>query len=310
MPPGESADAGKRRLVIAACVIALSAPQLLGQGAQGQAGTLDRIRHASQTKVGYHIDARPFSYRGESGQPTGYAVALCQEVVSAVQREPGLAGTATTWIPVTDGRALEQGQVDLLCGPETVTLTKRATISFSIPIFPGGTGVLVRADAPARLQEVLSGRGQTFRPTWRASALQVLQSRAFSAVDGTASGRWLTERVRDLQVIADVSLASDYDKAVQALLDRRSDALFGERAVLLDTARNQPAGRLRVLPHQFTYEPIGLAFERGDEEFRLLVDRALSRLYSSGAIGGLYTKWFGEPDEMTLAFFRWNTLLD
>jgi polar amino acid transport system substrate-binding protein len=45
-----------------------------------------------------------------------------------------------------------------------------------------------------------------------------------------------------------------------------------------------------------------------DERFRLIVDRTLARLHASGEFVRLYTKWFGEPDESTLQFFRWNTL--
>ena len=56
------------------------------------------------------------------------------------------------------------------------------------------------------------------------------------------------------------------------------------------------------------YEPIALASVRGDEDFRLLVDRVLSRLYRSGEIGVIYTKFFGEPDASALEFFRFVAL--
>jgi polar amino acid transport system substrate-binding protein len=139
----------------------------------------------------------------------------------------------------------------------------------------------------------------------------VLQARAFSAVQGTTAEKWLTERIRDLQVITDVSRVGDYEAGIQALLDRRSDAFFGERAVLLDAAKRHASARdLLVIDRLFTYEPVALAFGRGDEEFRLVIDRTLSRFYASGELGALYTKWFGEPDESALAFFRWNTLTD
>jgi ABC-type amino acid transport substrate-binding protein len=184
-------------------------------------------------------------------------------------------------------------------------------VSFSIPIFPGGIGALVRSDAPARLREVLTGRGQTYRPTWRASAERALRSRDFSAVAGTTSEKWLTQRIQDLQVIADVSSVSSHDAGLQGVLDRKFDAFFGERAVLLDAARRHSAARdLMVIDRLFTYEPLALALRRGDESFRFLVDRTLSRFYASGEMGDLYTKWFGEPDESALAFFRWNTLPD
>jgi putrescine:ornithine antiporter len=303
-------------------MIALAVPLVLAQKPAAPApavttpsapvGTMGRIRETGRIRLGYRADARPFSYRDDGGQPTGYSVVLCQRIADALKGESGLGAVAVEWVPVTvENRfqALQQGQIDLLCGAETVTIARRADVSFSIPIFPGGTGALLRADAPARLREVLSGRGQTFHPTWRASAAQVLQARAFSAVGGTTSEKWLATRIADLQVIAEVASVNSYDAGIQALLDRRSDAFFGERAILLDTARSHASARdLTVVDRLFTYEPLALAFGRGDEDFRLVVDRTLSRLYGSGDMGGFYTKWFGEPDESTLAFFRWNTL--
>ena len=47
---------------------------------------------------------------------------------------------------------------------------------------------------------------------------------------------------------------------------------------------------------------------RNDDDFRLVVDKTLSGLFASKDFGGLYLKWFGEPDESALAFFRTNVL--
>jgi ABC-type amino acid transport substrate-binding protein len=319
-----------RRAVIAACAIALlgSAPRVLARPATGQSppgpkpavqapaappvSTLSRVRESGRLRLGYRTDARPFAFQDESGRPAGYSVALCERIVGATQRELGLGTLNVQWVPVsaaTRFEAVQRGEVDILCGAETVTLARRAEVSFSIPIFPGGLGALVRADSPARLREVLSGRGQVLRPVWRASAVRTLQARAFSAVSGTTTERWLNDRIRQLQVIADVSLVASYDSGFQQLLERRSDAFFGERAVLLDAARRHPSARdLLVIDRLFTFEPLALACARGDEELRLFIDRTLSRFYTSGELGALYATWFGEPDDSTLAFFRWNTL--
>ncbi|MGE5813747.1 MAG: amino acid ABC transporter substrate-binding protein, partial [Acidobacteriota bacterium] len=270
----------------------LASPLLLAQGSPSPGGTLDRIRAAGRLKLGYRSEARPFAYKDEAGQPAGYSVAVCRLIADAVKAEPGLSGTSVEWVPVTSGdrfSALRQGQIDLLCGAETETLTRRADAAFSIPVYPGGIGALVRADAPIRLRDFLAGRGQTFRPTWRPTATQVLQARAFSAIQGTTADNWLTARIRDLQVIADVSRVTSYNAGIQGVLDRKADVFFAERAVLLDTARRHMAARdLLVIDRLFTYEPLALAMAPGDERFRLLADRTLSRLYSSGEIHGLY----------------------
>jgi ABC-type amino acid transport substrate-binding protein len=300
-------------VVAAICLIAVSTTLALGRDSQPRTATLDRIRETGQIRLGYRLDTPPFSYRDNSGQTGGYAVALCQRIVDRLTAQAGLAGTKAEWVPVTAEErfhALAQNRIDLLCSADTVTLERRRAVSFSLPIFPGGIGVLVRSDASTRLQDVLSGRGQSAYPTWRASATQALQARPFSVVAGTTTEPWLAGRIRDLDVITSVSPVGGYDAGVRAVFDRESDAFFGERAVLLDLAkRHASGGDLRVLSRLFTYEPLALALPRDDEDFRLLVDRVLSHIYDTEAIR-LYSQWFGQPDESTITFFRWTALPD
>jgi polar amino acid transport system substrate-binding protein len=292
--------------------VALAIAAGLPLHAQAPAGrTLARIADAGRIKFGYRADARPFSYSEQSGNPGGYSVALCQQIANAVKTRLRKSNLAVDWVPVTAQDrygALQGGTIDLLCGADTITLERRASVAFSLPIFPGGTGVMLRSDAPVRLKDVLSGKGQTFRPTWRAQASDVLRSRGFAAVSGTTSEKWLGQRIKDLQVVSVVLPVPSYDAGLDAVLGRRADALFGERAILLDAARRNGAKDLMVLDRLFTYEPLALAMAPNDDEFRLLVDRTLSRFYASGELGGLYTIWFGEPDESAFTFFRWNTI--
>ncbi len=303
-----------RRVGIAACALALlaAAPAALGETGSTLAATLDRIRQSGRIRLGYGVDARPFSYRDESGQPAGYSIALCQKVVEAVKSDLKLPGLAAEWVPVTVANrfvALQQGQIDVLCRAETVTLERRKQVSFSVPIFPGGIGALVRSDAPVRLREILEGRPQAFRPTWRGSVTQLLQTQTFSVVAKTTAETWLAQRRTELSLNFKVSTVDSYESGVQDVISRRAAAFFGERAVLLDMAKRGPsAGDLTVVNRLFTYEPLALAFGRDDDGFRLLVDRTLSRLYDAAEFGELYVKWFGEPDDATVTFYRWNAL--
>jgi len=311
-----SATPRGHRVRIASCAIALLAvvPLALVEAAPASAGTLDEVKKAGRIRLGYRTDARPLSYRDESGKAAGYSVALCQRIAEATKIELGLSDLPVEWVPVTIEnrfRALQQGEIDLLCGAETATLARRGEVAFSIPIFPSGIGALVRADAPARLREVLSGRPPEFRPYWRGTAGQILQAQTFSIVAGATSEGWLAGRLKDFQLTAKVAPVEGYEAGVRGVLDRSSNVFFGDRAILLDAAKRSPSARdLIVLDRLFTYEPLALALVRGDEDFRLVVDRTLSRLYRSGEIGELYATWCGEPDENTLTFFRWNALPD
>ena len=293
----------------AACVamaLTVATPSLRAQ--RGPQTTLDRLRAGGILRLAYRTDARPLSFRDQDGRAAGFSVAICQAVVEAVRREPGLAGVRVDWIPVTaNTRFIEfdQGQYDVLCGAATVTLARRERMSFSIPMFPGGIGALVRADAAETLRAVLGGQAQTFQPVWEGAAAQALHGRVFAAGASTTAASWLTDRIRGAGVKADVVLVPNYDAGVQALVDRKADVVFGERAVLLDAARRHPsAAEVHFVERFFTFEPLALGLPRGDDELRLIVDRTLSRLYRSGDVDTVYGGWFGAPDHATVDFYR------
>jgi putrescine:ornithine antiporter len=271
--------------------------------------TRERINQAGGVRLGYRTDARPFSYRDESGKPAGYAVELCQKVADLMETESGATNLNVEWVPlaVADGFGpVQQGKVDLLCGGDVETLRGRELVDFSIPIFPSGTGALLRGDAPTRLKEILSGRPSS-RPVWRAQAGQLLNVQRFAVVGGSPVEAWLNNKVKEFQLTSNVTAVASYEAGIQQVLDHKADVFFGDRGTLLNAAAQQ-AGKLVVLDRSFTYESAALALGRGDDDFRLIVDRALSRIYDSGELRSLYTRWFGEPGENTIAFFLWNAL--
>jgi putrescine:ornithine antiporter len=305
------------RARVAACAVALLAvvPAALAQKAQAPAPTapaktLDRIRETGRILLGFRTDAAPFSYKENSGLAAGYSVALCTNVADAIKADLGLATLGVDWVPVTLtdwSSALQQGQIDLLCGATSETLARRKDVDFSIPIFPSGVGALLRSDAPLRLREVLSGQ-QPSGPQWRASAYQMLQTKTFAVVKGTTAEPWLAGKIGEFQLSSKMAPVDTYKTGVQAVLDRNADVLFGDRAILWDAAAHDPGANLAVLDRFFTYELVALALRQDDDAFQLVVDRALSRFYATAEFQALFTKWFGKPNEKVLTFFRWNTL--
>ena len=269
--------------------------------------TLDRIQASGTLKLGYRNDAPPFSYRDESGNPAGYTVALCNRVADSLKTQLRRQNLRTEWVQVNARDSLDavaNGRIDLLCGASTDTLGRRAHVSFSIGVFPGGIGALLRTDAPARLRLVLEGQQPPTEPLWRGTPAPVLQHRNFSTVAGTNAETWLNERISTFKLLSVVAPVDNYEAGIERVLHGQSDALFGDRAILLEAAKNSPAAdKLVVLDRLFTVESVALALQRGDENFRLAVDRALSELFRSPEFGDLYTRFFGEPEERVLLYY-------
>jgi len=291
--------------------LALAALLALCCVAPAGAGTLDRIKESGKIRIGHRADARPFSYVDQAGKVTGYSVALCEKVVDAVKMELGASALAVEYVKVdTEDRfdAVASGKVDLLCGAETVTLSRRQKVAFSVPIFASGISAVLRSDAPERLRAVLEGREPPYQTRWRANLAQVLERRTLSAEAGTTAAAWLAKRREQLEVDAKIVEVSSYKEGLERVASGTSDAFFGDRAILVEEVARGAPGKLVVLDYQYTHEPIALALARGDEDFRLLVDRSLSAQYRSGDAARTYEHYFGVPDESTRSFFRLSVL--
>ena len=77
--------------------------------------------------------------------------------------------------------------------------------------------------------------------------------------------------------------------------------------------KEQPAfrDRLRVSDKILSFEPYALALPRGDEEFRLVVDRTLAGLSRSGEVSKLFETAFGPgatPSDLVRALWILNAL--
>ncbi|RUM22960.1 amino acid ABC transporter substrate-binding protein [Rhizobium vallis] len=294
-------------------IIAVSVAAATALNTPVQAQTLDRVRTSSALKFGYDPDARPFSFNAEQGKPDGYAVALCNKIADSLRAQLNLSKLDVEWVSLSGDsktQAIESGAADLVCGAEPVTLTRRQKVSFSIPIFPSGTGALLSASAPLALREVLQYGEPSSRPVWRGSpARTILEHKTFSSIAGTTSEGWLSDRIKTFQLAATATPVSDYRQGIERVLDGSSAVLFGDMPLLMDAAaRSDSSGNLIVLQRYFTYEPLGLELARGDEDFRLAVDRALSQTYASPDFRAFFTTWFGPPDEATVTFFQQTAL--
>ena len=145
------------------------------------------------------------------------------------------------------------------------------------------------------------------RPSlWRGSPqLPVLNKRKFVVVDGSSSQRWVMQRKQELNVTSEITPVPNIQAGLQRVLRGESDAFISDRSVLIDLARNDPAGKdVKVINHLFDVTWLALPLPRGDEDFRLLVDSTLSRLYRTGKIDGIYEKHLGKLDAATRDWFR------
>jgi polar amino acid transport system substrate-binding protein/glutamate/aspartate transport system substrate-binding protein len=259
------------------------------------AGTLERIRDKGVLKIGFREDAPPFSFKNSIGEPAGYSVSLCRAVASRLKQQIKREKLSVEYVPVTAEnrfQAVKDGKVDLLCGATTVTLARRELVDFSLPTFVDGASVLLREDGPENFGD-LDGEKVGVRA-------------------GTTTEEALRNTVEDLAIKVETIAVKDHKDGVARLLKGEIAAYFADRAILYFLMQGSgEADKLFLSDQQFTYEPYALALQKGDAEFRLAVDRALSRIYRSGEIAAVFTAAFGpgaEPTDELSALYRISAL--
>jgi len=153
-------------------------------------------------------------------------------------------------------------------------LSRRQLVDFSIPTFLDGASLIVRADGPKKLNE--------------------LTGRKVGVAAGTTTEESLRNSLRDAGIGAEVVAAETHRDGLAMLDEGKVSAYFADRSILLFLIKDSKAPeKLRLADDYLSVEPYALALPRGDNDFRLAVDRALSHIYRSGEIGTIFERTFG-----------------
>lgn len=261
-----------RSLLLACAVLAVQ------QAAFAQTSpTLERIRSNNAIRIAFRADAPPFSVKNRLGEPGGFIVDLCRAVADQVRQQLNLPSLPITYVEVSAADsfdAIAKGRADLLCGPTTATLARSKIVDFSIPTFVSGASLLIRGDGPKDLQG-LSGK-------------------SVGVLAGTTTEEALRNTLAAGKINANVVPLKTYTEGLAALDKNSITALFGDRAILAYQAAQTKNPTAYSVADPLTVEPYALGLPRGDDDFRLAVNTALSHIYRSNMIGQIISSNFGQ----------------
>jgi ABC-type amino acid transport substrate-binding protein len=261
------------------------------------AGTLDRIGQDKAIRIAYREDAPPFSYKDKIGEAGGFMVDLCRAVAKKLAEQRNLSELKVVFVPVTAAdrfEAITQQKADLLCEPTTATLSRREQVDFSIPTFLDGASLMVRADGPKSLRD--------------------LAGKKIGVLAGTTTEEALRNTLKEGGISGDVVAAKTHGEGLAMLDDGKISAYFGDRSILLFLIKDSKSPeKLRLADDYLSVEPYALALARGDSDFRLAVDRALSHIYRSGEIVSIFERTFGgkaKPSQLLQTLYLTSSLPD
>ena len=240
------------------------------------AQTLERIKDTSQMNIGYRADAAPLSFAQADGQPAGYSPLVCVGVAQAIAKSLQLPDLKVSFIPIdTDDRfeKVASGDIDMLCGAATITLERRQTVDFSVPIYVDGTSVLL--------------------PKTMGSNFEDLAGTKIGVRSNTTTLTVLEASLKQANIEAEVVKFTDHNAGFDAIKAAEIDAYFADQSILMYEFFTQKMQEQFQQPSPIlTLEKQGLALPRGDADFRLAVDTALSEMFNNGTMEQLFKQAF------------------
>lgn len=275
--------------------LALVAIGLVPAQAQELSGTLKHIAETGTFTIGYRAAEPPMSFTNEKGEPVGYSIDLCRHIAAAVEQQLDNTELSIAFVPVTAETrfsALQTGEIDILCGATTKTLTRAETVGFTQLTFVTGGSLLSLADSGINTVSNLNGK----------RAAVVANTTTIEALERVVKADFI-----DAEIVAVESAA-----VAMAMLDAGEvDAFASDQVVLIGQVLARPSEQEYLLSQQLiSFEPFALAVARGDADFQLVADRALSQLNRSGRILDIYMNWFSgfaeKPPAALQALYRLN----
>lgn len=169
--------------------------------------------------------------------------------------------------------ALKKGEVDMVMSGVTMTVARNMDNVFIGPYAVTGKTLLTKRSVIDRINT---------------SNLHDTKNLSLVALKGTTSEDFIKNYVPD----AAVQYVTNYDEAVQMVIDGRVDALVADYPICALSALRHEGKGLVCLDEPVTIEPIGMAINTNDPILINLIQNYFSTLQLSGNLDLITYKWF------------------
>ena len=257
--------------------LALAASAALAAPALAQDGTLKKIKDSGSITIGHRDASIPFSYYDDKQQPIGYAMDLCYRIVDAVRAELKMPKIDIKYQLVTSANRIPlmaNGTIDLECGSTTNNLDRQKQVWFTITHF------------------VTANRFVSKRSS-NVHKLDDLKGKTVVSTAGTTNIKQITELNAQRNLGASIVSANGHAEAFLMVETGRAAAFVMDDILLYSlVATSKTPGDYEISADALSVEPYGIMVRKDDVAFKKVVDAAMVNTYKSGAINGIYNKWF------------------
>ena len=260
--------------------LALLASATLAAPALAQDGTLKKIKDSGTITIGHRDASIPFSYYDDKQQPIGYAMDLCHRIVDAVRGNLKMPKIDIKYQLVTSANRIPlmaNGTIDLECGSTTNNLDRQKQVWFTITHFVTANRYVAKKSANLRTLEDLKGK-------------------TVVSTAGTTNIKQITELNAQKNLGASILSANGHAESFLMVETGRAAAFVMDDILLYSlVATSKAPGDYAISADALSVEPYGIMVRKDDVAFKKVVDAAMVNTYKSGAINGIYSKWFLGP---------------
>lgn len=248
------------RRVIAALLLALSAPLLFaGGGADADGGLPATLRIGSE---GYYP---PFNYIDESGALKGFDIDIARALCA--QMEVECEFVAQEWDGII--QALLEKKYDAIVASMSITDERKRVVSFTDKYYSNQV-------------RFLAAKGGGFDPAF-------LSGKNIGAQRATIAASWLEDNAGAAQVML-------YDTQENVFLDLaagRLDAVFGDGLMLYEWLQTEAGAEHQMVGDAYSMdEGIGIAVRKEDDELRKRLNAAIAAILADGTYARINAKYF------------------
>ena len=266
---------------ISKMLLAFTACALCVAPAIAQDGTLKKIKDNGFITIGHRDASIPFSYYDDKQQPIGFAMDLCAKIVDAVKANLKMPNLQVKYQLVTSANRIPliaNGTVDLECGSTTNNIERQKQVGFTITHFLTANRYVTKKSAGIKSVDDLKGK-------------------TIVSTSGTTNIKQATELNTAKNMGMNIIPANGHPEAFQMVETGRAVAFVMDDILLytLVAQASNPSDYVISSDALSLPEPYGIMLRRDDPAFKKVVDAAVTRLYKSGEINGLYDKWFLKP---------------
>ncbi|MFJ7969777.1 transporter substrate-binding domain-containing protein [Psychrobacillus sp. NPDC096389] len=224
-----------------------------------------RIEKTKVLNVAFEGTYPPFNFMNDSNEFQGFDVDISNEIAKRLGVEANFI--ATKWDGLIGG--LKANKFDIIIGQMTVTEERKKSVDFTDPYVVTGSVLVTREETNdiSKLEDIKGkkvgvGGGTTFEEV-------------ANSVDG-----------------AEVKLYKSVSDYLEDLKNERLDVIINDQLLISYNIKenNLP---IKIASDIVNKDEIGMAINKGNEDFVKKVNTALSDMKADGTYNEIYKKWFG-----------------